>query len=370
MDEETFHLLQVEGFNDAILSSIPNGIVVVDVASKVLYVNREGERIFGVPASELMGRPLIFERRFHPLIALINEHRKSVPPLEISYKQIEMDHVRPDGTSISLGFTVASLAAEDRSVLGFVVVCFDLFEIQRLKDRARRAEALAALGEMAAGVAHEVRNPLHAIRIACELLDMKAAGDDRVAHYLDVITQEINRADRILQEVLDYSRPPALELAPTDVNRAVRKYLPLLEIPEGVRIVLDLMEGLPLVPADQFKLEQVLANLINNAKESMGGVGTLRLATSLDPGPDDRDAERSRRGFVRIDISDTGPGIPEADLPRIFELQFRSGKKPGGTGLGLSICAKIVEAHQGIIRASSPPGQGATFSVFLPVVEG
>lgn len=360
--------IEIEGINDAILSSIPNGILVMDVGSKALYVNRAGERLLGSTAADLVGQQLIFQKRFRPLIAVINEHRKSVPPLEISYKEQELELERPDGSAILLSLAVASLASEDRMVLGFVIVCSDLSEVQMLRDRAKRAEALAALGTIAAGVAHEVRNPLHAIRGAAELLDLKVGADPDVAQYVNVIAQETERADSIIEEVLDYSRAPRMEMVPVDVNRAIKDYLPLLEIPDGIRVVPDFMEGLPRVIADEFKLKQVLANLINNAKDSMKGKGTMRLATSLDPGPSDA-GERSV-GYVRIDITDTGPGIATEQLPHLFDLKFHTSKRKGGTGLGLSICRKIVEAHQGFINVRSAPGQGATFSVFLPVKEG
>jgi PAS domain S-box-containing protein len=360
--------LEIEGINDAILSSIPNGILVMDVGSKALYVNRAGERIFGCAAADLVGQQLIFHKRFRPLIAVINEHRKTVPPLEISHKQTELELARPDGSTILLDLAVASLAGEDRQVLGFVIVCSDLSEIQMLRDRAQRAEALAALGTIAAGVAHEVRNPLHAIRGAAELIELKVGAQSDVAQYLEVIAQETVRADRIIEEVLDYSRAPRMEMVPIDVNRAVRDYLPLLEIPDGIRVVLDFMEGLPRVVADEFKLKQVLANLINNAKDSMKGQGTMSLATSLDPGPSE--VEALGVGYVRIDISDTGPGIAPERLPHLFDLKFHTSKKQGGTGLGLSICMKIVESHQGFLKVRSSPGQGATFSVYLPVKEG
>jgi PAS domain S-box-containing protein len=360
------HSLQIQGINDAILSSIPNGILVMDVASKVMYLNRAAERIFGCAASDTVGKQLIFQARFRPLIAVINEHRKTVPPLEISHKQTELELARPDGTTIALGLTVASLADEERNVLGFVIVCQDLSEIQVLKDRAKRAEALAALGTIAAGVAHEVRNPLHAIRGAAELLGLKVPAEESVQQYLDVISSEIERADSIIEEVLDYSRAPRLEFEAVDVNRAVKEYLPLLEIPATVSVVMDLMVGLPKIAADEFKLKQVLANLINNAKDAMKGQGTLRIITSLDPGPS---GDAQGVGYVRIDISDTGQGIAQADLPRLFDMRFHTSKKRGGTGLGLSICRKIVETHSGFLTAMSEPGQGATFSVFLPVKE-
>ena len=197
---------------------------------------------------------------------------------------------------------------------------------------------------------------------------MKVPQDASVQQYLDVIADEIERADSIIEEVLDYSRAPRLDVEPIEVNRAVKEYLPLLEIPAGIHVVLDLMQGLPRVAADEFKLKQVLANLINNAKDSMKGTGTLRLITSLDPGPTDAETPEGV-GYVRIDISDTGPGIAPTDLPKLFDMRFHTSKRRGGTGLGLSICRKIVESHQGFIKVMSTQGQGATFSVFLPVKE-
>jgi PAS domain S-box-containing protein len=363
---------EIKKLFDNILSSIPSGILVLDVATKVVYVNREAEQLFGTKAAQLVGRQLLLERRLAPIVRLINEHRKEVPPGDLSRHQIEEEIELPDGGFILLGFSIASLVDERRTVLGYVIVCRDLSEIAHLRERARRAEAMAALGTIAAGVAHEVRNPLHAIRAAVELAEAKAAGapgpgQTGLEPYFETIASEIERADRIIEEVLDYSRKTKIDLKPVEVNRCVTQYLTLLEIPTGINIELDLMEGLPKVLADEFKLGQVLANLINNSKQAMQGKGRLRLATSLDPGPAGRQTHGLKVGYVRIDISDTGPGIAPEELPHLFDPYYTGKVRTGGTGLGLSICQKIVEDHEGFITVSSPPRLGAHFSVYLPV---
>ncbi len=245
---------------------------------------------------------------------------------------------------------------------------------EQMKERDR----LAALGQMAAGLAHEIRNPLGAIKGAAQLLhsqddevepEEQGTGpnimeDDEAVEYLGIIVEEVDRLDRVVSQFLGYARPYRGDPTSLDVNQVVRKTLNLLE-PQanGVEITVDLADELPAVSADPEQLKQVLLNLGLNGLQAMEGRGTLSVSTKI------RRGGTSRRGnvageMVEVAVSDSGRGIPAEALENIFIPFFTT--KETGTGLGLPICQRIIENHHGTIEVQSHPGKGATFSVLLP----
>ena len=294
------------------------------------------------------------------------------------------------------------LAAGDR-VVGFLV-CWDervpeafaSNEIAALIDVAERAalviensklyqqmkerDRLAALGEMAAGLAHEIRNPLAAIQGAIQLLLPPGAarapgapgskdGSDGPSEFLGIIADEVKRLNGVVTQFLDYSRPVRPSLAPGDVNEILRKTLTLLQadLPGNVKIVLDLADGLPRVSCDPEQLRQVFLNLAINAFQVMPKGGELRIATRL--AGDEialwRDTPR-RSDLVEVRFRDTGPGVPEEARDHIFVPFYTTKEK--GTGLGLAICQRIVKTHGGNIVVHSSPGEGAEFVIALPAI--
>ena len=232
---------------------------------------------------------------------------------------------------------------------------------QQLKERDR----LAALGEMAAGLAHEIRNPLGAIKASAQYLaeepgDAVAGGGE----FLGIIVEEVDRLNRVVASFLDYARPSRGDTAPIDVNAAVRRSMQLLgaECEEaGVAWELTLAEGLPQARIDVEQLRQVLINLVQNALQAMGSGGRLVVASGLRAR---EDATGQRRTFVEVRVEDTGPGIPQKVLANLF-VPFVT-TKDHGTGLGLAISQRIVAAVGGHIEVSTLEGVGTTFSVRLP----
>jgi signal transduction histidine kinase len=233
---------------------------------------------------------------------------------------------------------------------------------ERMKERDR----LAALGQMAAGLAHEIRNPLGSIKGAAQYLQPigNQLGDGGTKEFLDIIVEEVNRLNKIVSQFLDYARPYRGDQTPLDVNDVVRKTLHLLEKQEErsrVEIATNLVEGLPPVRADAEQLRQVFLNLAINALQAMPQGGRLTVSTSL--------RRSTRRGaaaaFLEVRFRDTGPGIPTSDMRNLFIPFFTTKEK--GTGLGLPISQRIIENHGGMIEPRSQPGAGATFTVLLPV---
>ncbi len=223
-----------------------------------------------------------------------------------------------------------------------------------LKERDR----LAALGEMSAGLAHEIRNPLAAIKGAAQALDPnKTPGDE--TELLQIIVEEVNRLNKVVTEFLSYAKPMRSTFAPIHVNDTVIKTLQLLEhdLPESVELRLDLATGLPEISGDAEQLRQVLINLLINAKDAMNNEGTLRIFT--------RQAQEERKkAFIELGVADSGPGVSARLREKIFIPFFTTKQK--GTGLGLPLCQRIIRDHGGNIEVRSVQGKGSTFIVRLP----
>jgi len=229
-------------------------------------------------------------------------------------------------------------------------------QLRRTQEALVLKEKLAMLGEMAATVAHEIRNPLTAIRGFAQRIARKREGDERVCNYCEVIVEEVDRLDRVVKDVLDFARRFSPKLAPTDLNALLKETVELLQdelVENNILFVPSFDLSLPKINVDAKQIKQVLVNLIQNARQAMPSEGTLTISTE-------------RQGdWVVLAISDTGPGIPPENLERIWEPFFTT--RTHGTGLGLALARRIIEEHGGRIEVESTVGEGTTFRIFLPV---
>ncbi len=229
----------------------------------------------------------------------------------------------------------------------------------KLAERLRERESLAAIGAMAAGLAHEIRNPLGAIKGAAQYLDPKRSASSEEAEFLQVIIDEANRLNSVVSQFLDYARPFRLNLQPTDVNDVVRKTAKLFEAQEaekGGTIELQLSDHLPIIEADTEQVKQVILNLaLNGVQATEDKTKPVTIATDYIP----------ERDCIELRVKDRGCGIPREDLDRIFIPFFTT--KSNGTGLGLAVCQRIVLNHGGTIHPESHIGQGTEFVIRLPV---
>lgn len=258
-------------------------------------------------------------------------------------------------------FSGEDLALLESLALQIGVVIENSEQYRRLQERDR----LAALGQMAAGLAHEVKNPLGAIKGAAQLLGESADGrapDPQTREFIGIILEEVDRLDRVVGSVLDYGRPSQGNPGPVDVNAAVKRTLQVLGSTRdrGIRLALHAEDGLPSVRADEEQLRQVLMNLIRNAEEAIGGEGDVTVTTR---------ARSDHTGALRVEIAveDQGPGIAPDVVKQLFVPFFTT--KPRGTGLGLAISERMVQAMGGRIEVASAPGRGSVFTVALPALE-
>ena len=235
-------------------------------------------------------------------------------------------------------------------------------KLHRAHEQLARTEKLTALGEMAAGVAHEINNPLGGILLYSNLVLEDIPADSPAEENMQKIIYQTNRCKGIVQNLLDFARAPTGDMLPLKIDGVIKTSLNLVKdqaMFHGIEVKTDLAEDVPEVVGDKARLEDAFLNLFINAAHAMNGKGTLTISTGL-----------SRDNSVKISVSDTGKGIDKEHLPHIFEPFFTT-KEPGqGTGLGLSIVYGIIRKHNGSIDAESEPGKGTTFIIFLPAYMG
>jgi len=227
-------------------------------------------------------------------------------------------------------------------------------ELKRTQEELLRKERLAAMGEMAAGFAHEIRNPLTVMKNSLYLLGEVVSHKEKAKRHLDLIDSQLEEASYIVKELLDFTREIKPELSSASVNDVVRMSLSSRQIPRPVKVVDDLSQNLPQIKVDETQMRQALMNLISNAIQAMPEGGKLSIRTYLE------------HSYLTISISDTGEGISRENLDKIFQPLFTTKQK--GIGLGLTVTKRLVEANAGRIEVNSKKGEGSTFFLRFPAV--
>jgi len=354
----------------ALVENAPNGIF-VQVDGKFAYINDSAARLFGpVPRSRLLGLPVL--ERFHTdqraqvmeRIRLLNEERRAVPV-------VEERCLRLDGAEFDAEFSAVPFDYDGRS--GALVFFHDITERKRLEAQFRQAQKLDAIGQLAGGVAHDFNNILAAIMMNLGLLQMNPKLDPETQQALKELDDQARRAAGLTQQLLMFSRRSVLAVKPLDLNEVVANLLKMLHrlIGEHIDLRFDGKSALPLVAADTGMLDQVLMNLVVNARDAMPRGGRITISTSLahlEAAQAVSNPDRRTGRFVCLTVLDTGCGMDAATLKRIFEPFFTTKEAGKGTGLGLATVHGIVAQHKGWLEVESQPGQGSTFRVFLPAL--
>jgi signal transduction histidine kinase len=343
-----------------IVSGMRNGVLAITRDGTLALINDEAYRIFGVtPRRTDLGRPVAEVLREHPEIVRV---LSGVFDLHLLPNRVEL-RLRPSAKVI--GYTLALVRDDAARVVGAAMFFKDLTRVEQLEERERLRDRLAAVGEMAAAIAHEVKNPLAGIEVMAGLLRRKIPESPDAQAVLTDIISEAKMANAIVQEVLEFVRPMRLQVERTVVTEAVNAAVQLAETKArrgDVQVDIQVPGGLPEIQGDQHQLTQLFTNLLINAYEAMNGAGRVTIsaaAVRIDDGLEGRDA-------VLVEFADQGPGMPEDVADHVFDPFFTT--KPQGSGLGLAIVRKIVDAHDGSIDLRSSPGQGTTIRVTLPVV--
>ncbi|MEA3247546.1 MAG: PAS domain S-box protein [Gemmatimonadota bacterium] len=340
-----------------LVESAEDGICTLDEEGHVTSANRSFRRIVGVTRRELSGRHFT---DFVPPPQRAVAWELFAGALAGARQRSEIRFTVPAGDAI-VSVRAAPLVEHDR-VAGVLVIVRDVTEERALLNHAARRDKLAALGELVGGVAHEVNSPLTGILAHAQLLQADFPPDSEARRAADTIVNEARRAARIVGKLLTFARQNPTERIPTDINQVILDTLELRRYPlrmQEVDLRVRLGDGLPAVWADPFQLQQVLINLLSNAEQAV--VAAQRPERWIEIGSEQRGRE------IVVTVTDSGPGIAPEHLASIFNPFYTTKPRGIGTGLGLSISFGIVREHGGFIQASSPPGQGATFEVHLPI---
>jgi two-component system sensor histidine kinase PilS (NtrC family) len=353
-------LAALRALHEDIVQSVASGLLTFDRRGTVISVNQMAEALCGRRAADLRGL------RWEALFPEATPFPSVWEGLEGGgARRARAELLRPDGSRIPIGMSLSFLRRGRGAICSFQ----DLTEIKRMEEQVRQADRLAAIGRLAAGLAHEIRNPIGSIRGSVEVLrgSLDPQGDDR--RLMDIVLRESDRLDAIIRDFLQFSRPPRLVRVPTDVPAMLDEILLMLsnqggvQGPEASRIQIrrDVTAAAAKADVDPAQLRQALWNLCLNALEAMPEGGELRVGARTVSD----DAGQTR---LEITVEDTGVGIAAAELTQVFEPFFTT--KPQGTGLGLAIAHRIVEDHGGEIHVQSEPWRGSRFTISIPVSEG
>jgi two-component system sensor histidine kinase HydH len=344
-------LAKVRAFSDQVVENLPMGLIATDENGKVAAYNQTAEAILGISMSRVFAASAakILPQELWRLTERLQNKGAVV--------EEELECQTASGTGVPLKVSCAVLHGADEAFLGFVFIFRDLVEVRRLKQEVERTKRLASLGSLAAGVAHEIRNPLSSVKGFATYFREKLKDSPQDRNTATTMIQEVERLDRVIGQLLEFARPSTLKIKPVRIHDLVQHSLKLIEgdaRSKGVEVKVDIPLDLPEVPMDGDRMNQVLLNLYLNGLQAMDGGGLLQVAVSRD----------DSRNQTSLEISDNGQGIESADLERIFDPYYTT--KPDGTGLGLAIVHKIIDAHGGNIKIRSQPGQGTTVTITLP----
>jgi two-component system sensor histidine kinase HydH len=346
-------LAEMRSYTENVVESMASGLVTVDTNGRIVSTNRKASRLLGSDMRQVQGKPL------ETLIPSPSLSLNEVIDRGKGIIEKEVDCPTGQGGTVPLSVSVTPLKDSEGGNMGAVIILRDLREIRELQKKVRRSERLAALGRLASGVAHEIRNPLSSIKGFAQYFRDKFEVGTEDKSYADIMIQEVDRLNRVITQLLDFGRPKELRLELHPLSQILEHPLRLIRADlnkRGIQLIESpFPEGEIKVDSDQ--ITQALLNIFLNAMESMEKGGALRVEMVKKP----------ERGGVEILISDSGSGIRRENLSRIFDPFFSTKKK--GTGLGLAITANIIEAHGGEIVVESKEGKGTTFKIFLPYLK-
>jgi signal transduction histidine kinase len=349
-----------------IVSSMRNGVIAIHRDGTIALMNDEAYRIFSLARrSDDTGRPFseVFRDLPDVVRALSGSFEMTTLPNRAELRLKDIDRV--------IGYTLSQVKNDMGSPIGAVMFFKDLTHVEQMEERERLRDRLVSLGEMAAGIAHELKNPLAGIEVMAGLLRRQVPGSPDAQSLLADIISEAKLANAIVVEMLEFVRPIRLQLEQTDIADMLHQAMTLAENKAArgaITVALDVESGLPLIDGDRNQLCQVFTNLLTNAFEALDRKGHVRITATLESAVHDpafASESHPPTPTVVVDVVDDGPGVAPDLCDRIFDPFFTT--KPQGSGLGLPIVRKIVDAHDGRIDVNSAPGTGTRFRVTLPV---
>ncbi|NWG04834.1 MAG: PAS domain-containing protein [Syntrophaceae bacterium] len=359
---------QLETFNRNIIQSLDSGLLTIDLSGKINFLNRTAEKILN-RNGEKLEETSIFDLfpKLHEVLQ--NSKRKESQPSS-EYQRYETLLTNPQGEKIYLGFSISPLTNPDGSLIGHTLIFQDITQFKEMEEQMKRVDTMAAVGVLAAGMAHEIRNPLASLSGSIQMLKSELSLDDHQQHLMDITLRESERLNALITDFLLFAQPPHTHKIFYPIEKIIDETIDLFHhspsFHEGIRILRPNHQSEIRVSIDPDQMRQVFWNLFNNAAQAMSKGGDIQVQLRKGSDGEGPRIPLSSKGkeWVKISITDTGKGIAPDEKEKIFEPFFTT--KENGTGLGLSIVHKIIENHNGLVKVESELGRGSTFTLFLP----
>lgn len=340
----------------SILHTSDSAIMMVDENENFIAWNRGAEKIFGYTEEEILGNPSTY------LLPDGEKYLKELNEIQADVKQygskiLETERKTKDGKILSVKLSVSKLPGNNNTYTGRSIIIKDYTEFKKLQAQIDQSEKLAVIGQLAAGVAHEIGNPLASISSLVQILQRKSQ-EDFIGEQLSVIKENIDRITKIVRELVDFSRPPSYEHALHDVTDIIKTALGIVKYDKRIRKVkfeTDIKQSLPKVSVAADQLLQVIVNILINALDAIEGNGTISVKSDFN------------KKNIFIEISDNGCGMNEDTMAKIFDPFFTTKEVGKGTGLGLSVSYGIIKRFNGEIKVKSKLNEGSTFTISLPI---
>jgi signal transduction histidine kinase len=354
--------------NDIMLDQLVSGVIVANPEREITLFNHEAQRITGLSESQAVGNGTdVLPRALENALVATLDRGAGIRNLDATlFGQEEEENI-----SIRMG--TAFLYGHDDKPMGALLVFTDLTELKSLEEQVRRSDQLSSVGTLAAGMAHEIKNPLVTIKTFTQLLPERYADADFRKDFSDLVAHEVTRIDGIVNELLSFSKPTKPLLVPMHVHESLEQTMKLMHeqmVQKNIKLKTNLLAARDNILGDAKLLSQALVNLHLNAIEAIEKDGLITVNTSNGPfrfADPDNPRKATTRHCIRIQISDTGSGIPPEDLQKIFDPFFT--KKSQGTGMGLSVAHGIITEHHGVVEVDSAPEKGTSFTLYIPVLE-
>jgi len=353
-------IVKLEALNEWIIRSITSGLIALDGQNRVILFNPAAADIFGIDFEHVTGHNIL------DILPFINDYlrnAKETPGFKSKDRNpyIDLPYHRPDGKKLFLRLSISPLRIPEGEQKGQILIFQDMTKVKRIEEEMKKVEGLALIGELAAGIAHEVRNPMASISGSIQMLKEGLNKDEVSNRLMDIVLREVNRLNHLVNDFLLFARPKPPHLQKVDLNQLIKDCLELFSNSEKwrskIHVETNFHESVK-IESDPEQIKQVLLNLFKNASEAMPDGGSLYINTDI---ADLDDTLVSGQNMAKITIRDTGEGFSENALRQLFTPFFTT--KEGGSGLGLAIVKRIVEGLKGNIYGRSHPEGGAEMTI-------
>ena len=355
-------LIKLEALNERIIRSIMSGLITLDDQNRVILFNPAAEDIFAIKSDQAIGRKMTHILPF--LDEYLGDGKGSSGDMSRKPHQfIDLPYLRRDGERIFLRFSISPLRLSDGDQKGRILFFQDMTEVKLIEEEMKKVEGLALIGELAAGIAHEIRNPMASISGSIQMLKEGLDKDDVNSRLMDIMLREVTRLNHLVNDFLLFARPKPLDLQEFDLTQLTTESLELFQNSGNwtgkLRVETDFRGGI-MLESDPEQIRQILWNLFLNASEAMPNGGVVRVSADL---VESREASDTGHKMVKITVKDSGQGFSKKALSHLFTPFFTT--KEGGSGLGLATVKRIVEGLKGNVHGRNHPNGGAEITILL-----